>query len=100
MWGNQLNSRPPAEKMGVRGKLACATYTQTQVYLKPLLRKLKTKTLPEDISDSLTEITRYMLDRDYIQVCRVYVLFMISVEVELGYSFFAVVKGKVVPVLN
>lgn len=68
MWGNQLNNRSPAEKMGVRGKLACATYTQTQVYLKPLLRKLKTKTLPEDISDSLTEITRYMLDRDYIQV--------------------------------
>lgn len=69
MWGNQLNNRSPAEKMGVRGKLACATYTQTQVYLKPLLRKLKTKSLPEDISDSLTEITRYMMDRDYIRVC-------------------------------
>ncbi|XP_021917521.1 pre-mRNA-splicing factor 18 isoform X2 [Zootermopsis nevadensis] len=67
MWGNQLNNRSPAEKMGVRGKLACATYTQTQVYLKPLLRKLKTKSLPEDISDSLTEITRYMMDRDYIR---------------------------------
>lgn len=72
MWGNQLNNRSPAEKMGVRGKLACATYTQTQVYLKPLLRKLKTKTLPEDISDSLTEITRYMLDRDYIQASDAY----------------------------
>lgn len=73
MWGNQLNDRSPAEKMGVRGKLACATYTQTQVYLKPLLRKLKTKSLPEDISDSLTEITRYMLDRDYIQVHGTYI---------------------------
>ncbi|XP_069692653.1 pre-mRNA-splicing factor 18 [Periplaneta americana] len=72
MWGNQLNNRPPAEKMGVKGKLACATYTQTQVYLKPLLRKLKTKTLPEDISDSLTEITRYMLDRDYIRASDAY----------------------------
>lgn len=73
MWGNQLNNRSPAEKMGVRGKLACATYTQTQVYLKPLLRKLKIKTLPEDISDSLTEITRYMVDRDYIQVYGVHI---------------------------
>lgn len=72
MWGNQLNDRSPVEKMGVRGKLACATYTQTQVYLKPLLRKLKTKSLPEDISDSLTEITRYMLDRDYIQASDAY----------------------------
>ncbi|XP_063244257.1 pre-mRNA-splicing factor 18 [Bacillus rossius redtenbacheri] len=67
MWGNRLNSRPAAEKMAVRGKLACATYTQTQVYLKPLLRKLKTRSLPEDILDSLTEITGYMLERDYIK---------------------------------
>jgi hypothetical protein len=82
MWGNQLNNRSPAEKMGVKGKLACATYTQTQVYLKPLLRKLKTKTLPEDISDSLTEITRYMLDRDYIQVYKH--IFMICIK--LGHT--------------
>nr|CAD7590653.1 unnamed protein product [Timema genevievae] len=68
MWGNRLNSRTAAEKTAVRGKLACATYTQTQVYLKPLLRKLKTKSLPEDILDSLTEITRFMMDRDYIKV--------------------------------
>ncbi|KAJ8894615.1 hypothetical protein PR048_007279 [Dryococelus australis] len=68
MWGNRLNSRVGTEKMAVRGKLACATYTQTQVYLKPLLRKLKTKSLPEDILDSLTEITSFMLERDYIRV--------------------------------
>nr|CAD7440937.1 unnamed protein product [Timema bartmani]CAD7457135.1 unnamed protein product [Timema tahoe] len=68
MWGNRLNSRTAAEKTAVRGKLACATYTQTQVYLKPLLRKLKTKSLPEDILDSLTEITRFMMDRDYIKI--------------------------------
>ncbi|XP_066992868.2 pre-mRNA-splicing factor 18 [Anabrus simplex] len=67
MWGNQLNSRSAAEKTTVKGKLACATYTQTQVYLKPLLRKLKNKSVPEDIAESLTEITRYMLDRDYIK---------------------------------
>lgn len=66
MWGNQLNARDQAEKMTVKGKLACATYTQTQVYLEPLLRKLKNKTVPEDIAESLTEITRFMLDRDYI----------------------------------
>jgi len=32
MWGNQLNNRSPAEKMGVRGKLACATYTHTHTH--------------------------------------------------------------------
>lgn len=45
-----------------------ATYTQTQVYLKPLLRKLKTRTLPEDISDSLTEIIEHLLNRNYLKV--------------------------------
>lgn len=67
-WGEELNSRSGAEKMGTRGKFALATYTQTQQYLKPLLRKLKSKTLPEDISDSLTEITKHILDRNYIAV--------------------------------
>lgn len=32
MWGNQLNNQSPAEKMGVRGKLACATYTHTDTH--------------------------------------------------------------------
>ncbi|XP_075209787.1 pre-mRNA processing factor 18 [Lycorma delicatula] len=66
MWGNQLNSRSTSEKMGTKGKMALATFTQTQIYLKPLLRKLRSKSLPEDISDSLTEITRHLLDRNYI----------------------------------
>ncbi|XP_046397823.1 pre-mRNA-splicing factor 18 [Ischnura elegans] len=66
MWGNQLNSRPASEKTSTKGKMASATYTQTQVYLDPLLRKLKSRTLPEDISDSLTEIIRHLLDRNYI----------------------------------
>lgn len=54
--------------MGTKGKLIGATYTQTQVYLKPLLRKLKTFTLPEDISDSLTEIVIHLLNRNYLKV--------------------------------
>lgn len=68
MWGNELSSRSGSEKMATRGKMALAKYTQTQIYLKPLLRKLRSKTLPEDISDSLTEITRHLLDRNYIMV--------------------------------
>ncbi|XP_012270461.1 pre-mRNA-splicing factor 18 [Orussus abietinus] len=66
MWGNQLNSKSTAEKMSTRGKMASATYTQTREYLKPLLRKLKNKSLPEDITDSLTEIVKHLLERNYI----------------------------------
>lgn len=68
MWGNQLNNRTAREKQTTKGKLASATFTQTQNYLKPLLRKLKTNSLPEDISDSLTEIVAFLLDRNYIKV--------------------------------
>lgn len=72
LWGDELNKRSDAEKMATRGKMALATYTQTQQYLKPLLSKLKTKTLPEDILDSLTEIVRHLLDRDYIMASDAY----------------------------
>lgn len=69
MWNEQLNNRTSAQKLGTKGKMILATYTQTQVYLKPLLQKLKNHSLPEDISDSLTEIVRHLLNRNYLMVC-------------------------------
>ncbi|XP_049871146.1 DNA helicase MCM9 [Pectinophora gossypiella] len=72
MWGAQLNSATAAEKTTVKHKMARATYTQTQVYLKPLTRKLKKKTLPEDICDSLMEITKHLLERNYIMASDAY----------------------------
>ncbi|KAL3265953.1 hypothetical protein HHI36_010141 [Cryptolaemus montrouzieri] len=67
LWSDQLQNRSSEEKHGTKGKLRGATYTQTQVYLKPLLRKLKSFTLPEDISDSLTEIVVHLLNRNYLK---------------------------------
>ncbi|XP_045535483.1 pre-mRNA-splicing factor 18 [Papilio machaon] len=72
MWGQQLNSATAAEKNSVKHKMARATYTQTQVYLKPLTRKLKKKSLPEDICDSLMEITKHLLERNYIMASDAY----------------------------
>lgn len=71
-WDIQLQNRSKEEKISTKGKLALATYKQTQEYLKPLLRKLKTHTLPEDISDSLTEIVEHLLNRNYLKVCLKY----------------------------
>lgn len=67
MWGHKLNEREESEKIGMRGKLDSATYAQTQAYIKPLFRKLKTKSLPEDIMESLVEIVNYMLAREYVK---------------------------------
>lgn len=68
MWNDELDHLPTEERVQAKGKVARATYAQTQVYLKPLFRKLKSKTLPEDILDSLTIIIKRLLDRDYIMV--------------------------------
>ncbi|XP_072950044.1 uncharacterized protein Prp18 [Epargyreus clarus] len=72
LWGQQLNSATAAEKTAAKHKMARATYTQTQVYLKPLMRKLKKKNLPEDICDSLMEITKHLLERNYIMASDAY----------------------------
>lgn len=63
-----MQNRSAEEKSGTKGKLAGATHKQTQDYLKPLLRKLKSFTLPEDILESLTEIVVHLLNRNYLKV--------------------------------
>ncbi|KAG1654293.1 Pre-mRNA-splicing factor 18 [Nymphon striatum] len=72
VWGKYLNSRPNEEKASMIGKVANATFSQTQTYLKPLLRKLKKKLLPEDILIHLVVIVKYMLDKEYIKASDAY----------------------------
>lgn len=72
MWHTQVNSYSQHDRMTTNVKIARATCAQTKVYMKPLLRKLKTKTLPEDILDSLTDITKRMLNRNYIKASDAY----------------------------
>lgn len=64
LWNAQVNSQ---KDRTTNVKIARATCAQTKVYMKPLLRKLKTKSLPEDILDSLTEIVKFLLERNYIK---------------------------------
>ncbi|XP_019871019.1 pre-mRNA-splicing factor 18 [Aethina tumida] len=71
-WSEQLQNRSAEEKSGTKGKLAGATHKQTQDYLKPLLRKLKSFTLPEDILESLTEIVVHLLNRNYLKASDAY----------------------------
>ncbi|XP_023238691.1 pre-mRNA-splicing factor 18-like isoform X2 [Centruroides sculpturatus] len=67
LWGQKLNARTESEKMCMKGKLASATYTQTQSYIGPLFKRLKNKTIHEDILEHLVHIAKYMLDRDYVK---------------------------------
>ncbi|XP_058057093.1 pre-mRNA-splicing factor 18 [Anopheles bellator] len=78
IWNDQLSSVTAAERMATKGKIARATFEQTRLYLRPLLRKLKNKTIPEDILDSLTDITKSLLKRDYIHASDAYLTMAIG----------------------
>ena len=67
MWGHELNSRQEEEKMTVKGRMDGATFKQTMGYLKPLLKMLRKGTLSEDIRDSLSNMVRNIMQRDYIK---------------------------------
>lgn len=67
MWGKELNTRDDMEKITVKGRMEAATFTQTKAYLKPLLKMLRKATITDDIRDSLSNMVRYMLRRQYIK---------------------------------
>ncbi|XP_014788853.2 pre-mRNA-splicing factor 18 [Octopus bimaculoides] len=67
LWGEELNSRTEDQKRTMKGKMGSATHTQTVAYLKPLFRKLKQKKVEEDILESMVEIVKYIMNRDYIK---------------------------------
>ncbi|KAI5098026.1 pre-mRNA-splicing factor 18 isoform X1 [Silurus meridionalis] len=67
VWAKDLNSREDHIKRSVQGKLASATHKQTESYLKPLFRKLNKKILSPDIKESITDIIKFMLQREYVK---------------------------------
>jgi pre-mRNA-splicing factor 18 len=71
-WNEQVNCGTIDEKLRTKNKIMKATFTQTRVYLKPLLKKLKNEKIPEDIFDSLTQIIKKLLQRDYIKASDAY----------------------------
>ncbi|XP_076849362.1 pre-mRNA-splicing factor 18 isoform X2 [Brachyhypopomus gauderio] len=67
VWAKELNGREDHVKRSVQGKLASATHKQTESYLRPLFRKLRKKNLSADIKESITDIIKYMLQREYVK---------------------------------
>lgn len=67
IWGRSLNDRPESIKASTAGKIACATYSQTQAYLKPLFKQLAKNKLIDDITNHLIHIVRNLLERDYVK---------------------------------
>ncbi|XP_055903066.1 pre-mRNA-splicing factor 18 [Eupeodes corollae] len=72
LWNDQITSYSAQEKQSTKVKMARVIYTQTKEYVKPLFRKLKHKNLPDDILDSLRDITKHLLSRNYIHASDAY----------------------------
>ena len=53
--------------MTVQGRMEAATFKQTMGYLKPLLKMLRKERLSEDIRDSLSNMVRNVMQRNYIK---------------------------------
>lgn len=70
LWNAQVNSQKQIHTTNVM--LAKVIYNQTNSYMKPLLRKLKNRSVPDDILDSLTEIVKHLLSRNYIKASDAY----------------------------
>ncbi|XP_056656189.1 pre-mRNA-splicing factor 18-like [Monodelphis domestica] len=67
VWAKELNAREDHVKQSVQGKLNSATHKQTEAYLRPLFRKLQKRTLPADIKESITNIIKFLLQREYVK---------------------------------
>merc|ERR1711997_1082046 len=52
--------------MTLWGKVDSGTFTQTKMYIKPLLKLLKKNTMSDDIRDSLSSMVKYIMHKDYI----------------------------------
>ncbi|NXJ24465.1 PRP18 factor, partial [Dicrurus megarhynchus] len=72
VWAKELNAREDYVKRGVQGKLNSATQKQTESYLRPLFRRLHKRTLPADIKESITDIIKFMLQREYVKANNAY----------------------------
>merc|ERR1719432_474634 len=66
LWGKELNERREEDKMNLGGKMDSGTFTQTKMYIKPLLKLLKKNTMSDDIRDSLSSMVKYIMHKDYI----------------------------------
>lgn len=64
-WGEAMDERPESVKRTTQGKLAAATQVQSAVYLKPLFKSLRSRSLPPDVLGRMAEIVYFMQCRQY-----------------------------------
>lgn len=72
-WERDLAARPAAEAASPRGREEFGLWQQSRDYVKPLLRKLKERSLADDILTLVTELLGHCEDREYARAGDAYV---------------------------
>jgi len=71
-WSNVLKERSEIQKRSAQGKIEMATFLQTNQYIKPLLKLLKSRTLSDDLLLPIHEICMFMEQREYVKAHDIY----------------------------
>ncbi|KAI9022516.1 Prp18 domain-containing protein [Hyaloraphidium curvatum] len=64
-WGRAMDRMPDEQKRSREGKLLQTNYRQSQEFLQPFFRRLKTKTIEADVLARVTEMAVYLQQREY-----------------------------------
>ena len=62
----------------MKAKLDTATYNQTVTYLKPLLRRFRKRTIPDDIYEELKIIAMNLMNGEYVRANDAYYMIAIG----------------------
>lgn len=64
-WEDELATRSAAEATSARGREEASLWQQSTQYVRPLLRRLRSKSVPADILKLVVEIVGHCEDREY-----------------------------------
>lgn len=78
LWSDDLNSRDEKNRRTMKAKLDTATYNQTVTYLKPLLRRFRKRTIPDDIFAELKVIAMNLMNGEYVRANDAYYMIAIG----------------------
>mmetsp|Transcript_21467 Transcript_21467/g.59063 ORF Transcript_21467/g.59063 Transcript_21467/m.59063 type:complete len:374 (-) Transcript_21467:449-1570(-) len=74
MWEEEIASKDEATAGTAAAKREAATFQQCRRHMKPFFRQLKSRTMPLDILNTMTNITQHMSNRDYVKAHDAYIL--------------------------
>ena len=66
-WGAELERRPAAVSTTALGRAETASHAQSREHLRPFLQLCRARVLPADVRDLCVEVSKHMLDREYMR---------------------------------